>query len=56
MVDEKVKAKSIHETPVSNDESFILRYNALSLIFKECGDATFGRMKRNKHNANFRMT
>jgi hypothetical protein len=56
MVDEKVKAKSIHKTPVSNDGSFILRYNVLSLILKECGDTTFGRMKHNKHNANFRIT
>jgi hypothetical protein len=56
MVDEKIKAKSIHETPVNNDDSFILRYNALSLIFKECGDATFGRVKRNKHNGNFCIT
>jgi hypothetical protein len=48
LVDEKIIAKSIHDSPVICDNSFILRYNALTLIFKECGDAIFGRVKRNK--------
>ena len=56
MVDEEIKAKSIHTLPVIDDESFILRYNALSKILNECGDAIFGRVKRNKHNANSRVT
>jgi len=52
MVDEKIKAKSIHNLPVRNDNSFISRYNTLIWIFKECGDTTFGRVKCNKHALN----
>jgi hypothetical protein len=52
MVDEKIKAKSIHNVPVNNDNSFLSRYNALTQIFKECGKATFRRVKRNKHAVN----
>ena len=56
MVDEKIRAKSIHNLPVCDDDSFMSRYNTLTKIFKECGDATFGRMKRNKHAPNQRVT
>jgi len=48
MVHERIKAKSIHTTPLNNDKSFISQYNALTQIFKECGEATFGRAKCNK--------
>jgi hypothetical protein len=48
LVDEKIIAKSIHDSPVICDNSFISRYNALTLIFKECGDTIFGRVKHNK--------
>jgi hypothetical protein len=48
MVDKKIKAKSIHNMPVSDDDSFILCYDALTQVFKECGDATFGQVKCNK--------
>jgi hypothetical protein len=56
MVDKEIKAKSIHTLPIIDDESFILRYNALSKILNECGDAIFGRVKCNKHNANSCVT
>jgi hypothetical protein len=52
MVDERIKAKSIHTTPLNGDESFISRYDALTQIFKECGEAVFGRAKRNKRIIN----
>jgi hypothetical protein len=48
MVDEKIKAKSVHATPVNSDDSFISRYTVLTQIFKECGEAAFGRAKRNR--------
>jgi hypothetical protein len=56
MVDEKIEDKSLHNQPVNDDNSFISRYNALTQIFKECGDATFGRVKRNKNASNQRIT
>ena len=56
MVDEKIKDKSLHKLPVNDDDSFIIRYNALTQIFKECGDATFGRVKRIKNMFNQRVT
>ena len=52
LVDEKIKAESIHNLPVNGDESFISRYDALTRIFRECGEAIFGRVKRNKHAVN----
>ena len=48
MVDEKIKAKSIHTTSVNSDESFVLQYNNLTQIFIECGEAMFGRVKQTK--------
>lgn len=56
MVDKEITAKSLHLLPVNDDESFILRYKTFSKILNKCGDATFGRVRRNKHNANFRVT
>src|ERR1700676_3399702 len=56
MVDDKIKAKSIHNIPVSDDDSFILCYDALTQIFKECGDATFRRVKCNKPAPNQHVT
>src|SRR5882762_492695 len=52
MVDEKIKAKSVHTTPVNSDESFISRYNVLTQIFKECSEAAFGRAKRDRRTVN----
>jgi hypothetical protein len=52
MVNERIKAKSIHTTPLNGDESFISQYNALTQIFKECGEATFRRAKGNKRIIN----
>ena len=49
MVDKKIKDESIHNIPVNNDDSFIFRYNALTRILKECGDAAFRKVKRSKH-------
>jgi hypothetical protein len=49
MVHEKIKDESIHNIPVNNDDSFILRYNTLTRILKECGDTAFGKVKRSKH-------
>jgi len=49
MVDEKILARSIHDIPVICDDFFILQYNALTQIFKECGNAAFGRAKGGKH-------
>ena len=41
-----------HITTVNNNDSFLSWYNALMQIFKECGKATFGRVKGNKHAVN----
>ena len=52
IIDEKIKAKSIRNVPVNNNDSFLSWYNALMQIFIECGKATFGRVKSNKHVVN----
>ena len=56
MVDEEIRAKSIHDSPVTCDESFMSRYNALTKIFIKCGDAVFGRVKRDKKAINQLVT
>ena len=56
MVDEEIRAKSIHDSPVTCDESFMSRYNTLTKIFIKCGDAVFGRVKCDKKAINQLVT
>jgi hypothetical protein len=56
MVNEKIKDESIHNIPVNNDDSFILQYNALTRILKECSDAAFVKVKRSKHATDQHVT
>jgi hypothetical protein len=44
-VDTAIKAEFLHLTPMNNDKSFITCYEALTHIFKQCGETTFGQVK-----------
>ena len=52
MVNKEIRAKSIHDPPAICDESFILQYNTLTKIFKECSDTMFCRIRRDKKAIN----
>ena len=52
IVNKEIRAKSTHDPPAICDESFILQYNTLTKIFKECSDTMFCRIRRDKKAIN----
>ena len=55
-MDDTFKAERLHLTPVTDDESFIKRYKALTRILKQCGEAVFGRVKRGGKSVHGKIT
>ena len=55
-VDTAIKDEFLHLNPVNNNESFITCYEALTRIFKQCGETIFGRVKRGRKSIHGKIT
>jgi hypothetical protein len=51
-----IKAESLNLTPVTDDESFVKHYEALTRILKQCGKTVFGNVKRGGKSTHNKIT